>query len=328
MPATITDFAESEPPPPPTKCSKCLKFIRQVLSFLLSHIGLLSLVVGYCIMGAFIFEELEKENELQVKRDMTKNRLAVTDDLWQITRSMEVLRHENWTEEVTGRLRSFEKSLIIALKEKGWDGKESDETVTWTFAGGLFYSITVITTIGYGHIAPKTAIAKVVTIFYAILGIPLTVLCWSNIGDAMANAFRFCYWRICCYICTKKPKKKKKRHISRSTRSASVRYPQGRSRSVRRSIRTHRSADTYSDSLISYSISEQERFYDGAAGHNNEVSALQQNTSRPSKRSLPKPLHLQQPLAGQQDLESQSGSKSETTPQSHDPPYPIGSTAQ
>ncbi len=43
----------------------------------------------------------------------------------------------------------------------------------------------------YGHIAPKTAVAKIVTIFYAILGIPLTVLCWSNIGDAMANAFRF-----------------------------------------------------------------------------------------------------------------------------------------
>ena len=68
---------------------------------------------------------------------------------------------------------------------------------------------------GYGHIAPKTPWAKIVTIFYAILGIPLTVLCWSNIGDAMANAFRFCYWRICCYVCTKKPKKKKKRHMSR-----------------------------------------------------------------------------------------------------------------
>ena len=29
---------------------------RSVTSFLLSHIGLLSLVVGYCIMGAFIFQ--------------------------------------------------------------------------------------------------------------------------------------------------------------------------------------------------------------------------------------------------------------------------------
>lgn len=131
---------------------------------------------------------------------------------------MTVLRQEDWTQNVTDELRNFEKSLIIALKEKGWDGKESEDTVTWSFTGGLFYSITVITTIGYGHIAPKTPIAKIVTIFYAILGIPLTVLCWSNIGDAMANSFRFCYWRVCCYVCTKKPKKKRRRTMSRHNR--------------------------------------------------------------------------------------------------------------
>ena len=44
--------------------------------------------------------------------------------------------------------------------------------------------------LGYGHIAPKTPVGKIVTIFYAILGIPITVICWSNIGDAMAKAFR------------------------------------------------------------------------------------------------------------------------------------------
>ena len=61
---------------------------------------------------------------------------------------MEVLHQENWTQEVTVSLKKFEKQLIIALKEKGWDGKEDETTVTWTFAGALFYCITVITTIG------------------------------------------------------------------------------------------------------------------------------------------------------------------------------------
>lgn len=55
-------------------------------SFLLSHIGLLSLVVGYCIMGAFIFQELERANEIETKREMRTKRLAMTDTLWDITK--------------------------------------------------------------------------------------------------------------------------------------------------------------------------------------------------------------------------------------------------
>ncbi len=118
--------------------------------------------------------------------------------------SVEVLAEGNWTQNVTTRLKEFEHTLLKAMKQQGWDGVEGGEAVNWTFMGSLFYAITVITTIGYGHIAPKTAAAKIVTIFYAILGIPLTVLCWSNIGDAMANAFRWAQhflFFVCCCLC-------------------------------------------------------------------------------------------------------------------------------
>nr|CAD7601423.1 unnamed protein product [Timema genevievae] len=100
----------------------------------------------------------------------------------------------------------------------------------------------------YGHIAPKTQWGKVVTIFYAILGIPLMLLCLSNIGDIMAQSFRFLYWRVCCYICTRKPKKTLSRRgrSVRSTARQSGRYS-GRSRtsSFKRSGRiSTRSADS------------------------------------------------------------------------------------
>ena len=94
---------------------------------------------------------------------------------------MDVLKKDEWTSNVTNELRTFERSLITALKQKGkeifvdvhifytkklvivafkisdtlilffakgWDGSENEDTVTWSFSGALFYSITVITTIG------------------------------------------------------------------------------------------------------------------------------------------------------------------------------------
>ena len=41
---------------------------------------------------------------------------------------------------------------------------------TWSFSQSLFYSFTVITTIGYGGRTPKSGLGKIVTIIYALIG--------------------------------------------------------------------------------------------------------------------------------------------------------------
>ncbi|XP_076060899.1 potassium two pore domain channel subfamily K member galene isoform X2 [Oratosquilla oratoria] len=199
-------------------CGDCGQYIKSILKFLASHIGLVSLVVGYTIIGAIIFVELEAEHEMEVKKAMSSKRLNVTDDLWTITGGMKVLNEMEWSEQVRTRLQAFEKDLINAIKMEGWDGEETGATKQWTFAGALFYSIILITTIGYGHIAPKTPWGKVVTIFYAIPGVPLMMLCLANIGDGMAHSFRFIYWKVCCYVCTKRPKRRRRTRSTRSTR--------------------------------------------------------------------------------------------------------------
>lgn len=49
--------------------------------------------------------------------------------------------------------------------------------------------------------APKTDEGRIVTIIYAVFGIPLTLLCLTNIGDVMAHGFRWFYGKVCCGVC-------------------------------------------------------------------------------------------------------------------------------
>ncbi|GFT33641.1 potassium channel subfamily K member 18 [Nephila pilipes] len=204
-----------------SKCAKCRYYCRAGSTFLFSHIGLCSLVFGYTVMGAFTFEALEADNERSKRIQMREEEERVIDNLWQLTMSGEVLNESKWTENATQTLKNFEMKLVKAMRKDGYDGNEDTTNLQWSFSGALLYSIIVITTIGYGNIAPKTDTGKIVTILYAIVGIPLLLLCLSNIGDAMAHSFKFIYWKVCCYLCSSP----KTHHHKKSRSNRSSRFP-------------------------------------------------------------------------------------------------------
>ncbi|XP_054710326.1 TWiK family of potassium channels protein 7-like [Uloborus diversus] len=204
-----------------SRCAKCRYYCRTGATFLFSHIGLCSLVFGYTVMGAFTFEALEAANELKMRQQMQEEEGRVVERLWELTVSGDVLNESRWSENATATLKNFEMKLVKAMRKDGYDGNDDTDNLQWSFSGALLYSIIVITTIGYGNIAPKTDTGKIVTILYAIVGIPLLLLCLSNIGDAMAHSFKFIYWKVCCYLCSSP-----KSHGHRKPRSnRSSRYP-------------------------------------------------------------------------------------------------------
>lgn len=119
--------------------------------------------------------------------------------LWNITERYNTLHVTNWSSEVVTVIQEYQAE-VIAATERGFDGKDIPDNV-WNFSGALLYSLTVITTIGYGHIVPKTPIGKIFTIFYAVIGIPLFLLYLSNIGQIFATSLKWTYSRLCkCQI--------------------------------------------------------------------------------------------------------------------------------
>lgn len=67
-------------------------------------------------------------------------------------------------------------------------------TYMWSFIDALYFSMTVTTTIGYGHLSPQTSWGKIVCILYSLVGIPLTgiLLAWTSnfFGDKLLQLFK------------------------------------------------------------------------------------------------------------------------------------------
>ena len=129
-----------------SKCSSCVK---KCLVFLLSYVGLITLVVAYSIFGGVIFMALEAPNEKVVKTKVATVRLKYINDLYNEFDRMSIFHEENWTVRADRVLRRFQKDIHDLVTKDGWDGDQVEGThAKWTFAGSLLFSVTVITTIG------------------------------------------------------------------------------------------------------------------------------------------------------------------------------------
>ena len=136
--------------------SCCKKFI----AFLFSHIGLCSLVVAYCILGGFIFKELEGPHEMQKKREITALRQNFTEMIHRLAFETALTKgnREVFKTEVNAILKNFSVIIHKQTKEAGWDGQEIKndtknqtgpvEPEQWSYPSSLLYAITVMTTIG------------------------------------------------------------------------------------------------------------------------------------------------------------------------------------
>ncbi|ULT93638.1 hypothetical protein L3Y34_003260 [Caenorhabditis briggsae] len=76
-------------------------------------------------------------------------------------------------------------------------GEEAEEEVAeWSFMDSLLFAFTVITTIGYGNVAPRTFGGRLFVIGYGLIGIPFTLLAIADLGkfisEMMVVAKTFC----------------------------------------------------------------------------------------------------------------------------------------
>ncbi|CAF3345444.1 unnamed protein product [Rotaria socialis] len=209
------------------RCKNCCK---SVTTFIFSRVGLCLLVVAYAFAGGVVFQLLEGPHEGEVSQGVHRRLNITVERLFNTSEQSKVLHVNNWTTMARQILEEYQLDLVRQTK-RGYQGERfEDDTKQWNFPGAILYAITVITTIGYGHITCKTNYGKIMTMIYAIFGIPLMLLCLANIGSTMADAFRFIYCNVCCSYCNMIKKRRNIRalqsvELSQNSSSSVPKFP-------------------------------------------------------------------------------------------------------
>ncbi|XP_044234239.1 potassium channel subfamily K member 17 isoform X1 [Ursus arctos] len=66
----------------------------------------------------------------------------------------------------------------------------------WEFMGSFFFSVSTVTTIGYGNLSPRTMAARLFCIFFALVGIPLNLVVLNRLGHLMQRGMHRCARRL------------------------------------------------------------------------------------------------------------------------------------
>ncbi|XP_045449897.1 potassium channel subfamily K member 6-like [Melitaea cinxia] len=125
---------------------------------------------AYLVSGALVFSALETPLENQVLLDVIRAKQEFT---------------AKYPDVVADDLETLLEEVVRA----GNRGVSAARNVTggpnWSFGQSLFFSSTVVTTIGYGHVTPLSRPGKLFCMVYALLGIPMTLVLLSALVERL-----------------------------------------------------------------------------------------------------------------------------------------------
>ncbi|XP_076026666.1 potassium channel subfamily K member 5-like [Genypterus blacodes] len=127
---------------------------------------LTSAIIFYLSIGAAIFQVLEEPNWKEAAQT-----------------------YKNYREKILKDFPCLTKKDLDNILEVVSDAAGKGVTITgsktfnnWNWPNAVIFAATVITTIGYGNIAPKTPSGRVFCIFYGLFGVPLCLTWISELG--------------------------------------------------------------------------------------------------------------------------------------------------
>ncbi|XP_060527133.1 TWiK family of potassium channels protein 7 isoform X1 [Cylas formicarius] len=170
---------------------------RKIVAFMCTQVGVGALILCYTMIGALGFMRVERSTENPQLHKVMAMRNRTVRSLFKVAVVNNVFNKYTFDSDANKVLKQYQSDLVQIFRH-GYDERPLEEI--WTFPAALMFSLSIITMVGYGNMVPKTSAGKILTMVYALFGIPLYVLYFKNMGKIFAGCFKWGYRRL--YECS------------------------------------------------------------------------------------------------------------------------------
>ncbi|XP_070217047.1 potassium channel subfamily K member 17 isoform X3 [Bos mutus] len=146
-----------------------------------STLLLLLTYLTYLVLGTCVFWALESP----AAHDSSKR---FQRDKWELLRNFTCLDGQALDSLIRGIIEAYKNGDIVL--------GNTTSMGRWEFVGSFFFSVSTITTIGYGNLSPRTMAARLFCIFFALVGIPLNLVVLNRLGHCMQQGVHRCARRL------------------------------------------------------------------------------------------------------------------------------------
>ncbi|CDW57061.1 Ion trans 2 domain containing protein, partial [Trichuris trichiura] len=171
------------------KFSKLFEHFKSVYRKLgLSHFIPVVMLLLYSVAGASILLLIEGPYEEQVRRNEKNHSENVRNHA--VERLGQILKDKELSLET--KLYAS-RDLIIWYEEKL--GIQKTVLLRWDIWSALFYVGTIFTTIGYGNIYARSTGGRILSVIYALIGVPLALTILNDMGNVLSRRInQFWIW--------------------------------------------------------------------------------------------------------------------------------------
>ncbi|XP_034478947.1 TWiK family of potassium channels protein 18 isoform X2 [Drosophila innubila] len=158
-----------------------------------THMFLLIVLAGYSVIGAVIFRTFEVgDSEVKI-RDLQYEQRMFFKQIRHIAEDplLKSLSEVDFNGKVLNVMNNHKPAVESLLRSGLIKEEDLMKLNPWSFWNAMVYSCTIYTTIGYGHISPKTSVGRSLTIIYAIIGIPMFLIVLADLGKLFTRSVKF-----------------------------------------------------------------------------------------------------------------------------------------